>query len=93
MNHPEQQLLRRERARVFEQVLGTLSQTESAVISCRFGVWSLTQRQTASAVGLSLHHTRKVEQKALRKLRHPSRSSALRKEDATELLAKGGAAR
>lgn len=64
-----------------EKVLDTLTSREQQVISLRFGLYDGHAR-TLEEVGRDFHVTRErirqIEAKALRKLRHPSRSCKLR---------------
>src|SRR5262249_20900314 len=64
-----------------EQVLNTLTPREERVIKMRFGLEDGTER-TLEEVGQNFAVTRErirqIEAKALRKLRHPSRSRQLR---------------
>jgi RNA polymerase primary sigma factor len=63
------------------QVLGTLSPREASIIRMRFGLEDGTER-TLEEVGENFQVTRErirqIEAKALRKMRHPSRSRKLR---------------
>src|SRR5713101_2811097 len=62
-------------------VLGTLSGREAGVVSMRFGLTD-GQPKTLDEIGKEFHVTRErirqIEAKALRKLRHPSRSRKLK---------------
>jgi RNA polymerase primary sigma factor len=62
-------------------VLQTLTQREEQVLRLRFGVGEKSEH-TLEEVGKSFNVTRErirqIESKALRKLRHPSRSAKLR---------------
>ena len=64
-----------------EEVMDTLSQREQKVLSLRFGLEDGKPR-TLEEVGREFHVTRErirqIEAKALRKLRHPTRSKKLR---------------
>jgi len=68
-------------ARQTSHVLKTLTQREEQVLRLRFGVGEKSEH-TLEEVGRSFNVTRErirqIESKALRKLRHPSRSSKLR---------------
>jgi DNA-binding CsgD family transcriptional regulator len=70
-----------ERATMIRKLLKTLTPREEKVIRMRFGM-DEDSEQSLRAVGDSLlcspERIRQVEAKALRKLRHPSRSSKLR---------------
>jgi RNA polymerase primary sigma factor len=62
-------------------VLGTLSEREAGVVSLRFGLAG-GQPQTLDEIGqvygVTRERIRQIESKAMSKLRHPSRSNALR---------------
>jgi len=64
-----------------EQVLATLNEREQRVLRLRFGLTDGYPR-TLEEVGTVFHVTRErvrqIEAKALRKLRHPTRSRRLR---------------
>ena len=65
-----------------QDVLKTLSSREEQVLKMRFGVGEVTSEHTLEEVGQNFAVTRErirqIESKALRKLRHPSRSQRLR---------------
>ena len=64
-----------------DEVLATLSPREQEVLKIRFGLVD-GQSRTLKAIGQSFHVTperiRQIEAKALRKLRHPARSTGLK---------------
>ncbi|MBI2872115.1 MAG: RNA polymerase sigma factor RpoD [Chloroflexi bacterium] len=64
-----------------EEVLGTLSDRERRVLQLRFGLEdgrSRTLEEVGREFGVTRERIRQIEAKALRKLRHPSRSRKLR---------------
>ena len=64
-----------------EEVLKTLSQEEAEVIKLRFGLEDgkpRTLEEVGQMFGVTRERIRQIEAKALRKLRHPSRSRKLR---------------
>jgi len=64
-----------------EDVLETLSPRESEVLSLRFGLEDGRQRtleEVGRTFGVTRERIRQIEAKALRKLRHPTRSKKLR---------------
>ena len=64
-----------------EQVLNTLTPREERVLKMRFGLEDGTERtleEVGQAFGVTRERIRQIEAKALRKLRHPSRSRRLR---------------
>ena len=72
------QMLLREQVR---SVLGSLSSRESRIISLRFGLDDGRQRtleEVGQEFGVTRERIRQIEAKALRKLRHPSRSKRLK---------------
>ncbi len=75
---PEQLLSRRELQRELQDLLDDLSQREATVIRLRFGLGDDTPH-TLAEIGEGLHlsreRVRQIESRALRKLRHPTRSN------------------
>jgi RNA polymerase primary sigma factor len=64
-----------------EKILGTLSQREERVIRLRFGIGDgcpRTLEEVGSIFNVTRERIRQIEAKALKKLRHPSRSKKLR---------------
>jgi RNA polymerase primary sigma factor len=64
-----------------EEVLNTLTPREERIIKMRFGLEDGTERtleEVGQAFGVTRERIRQIEAKALRKLRHPSRSRQLR---------------
>ena len=64
-----------------EEVLHTLTDRESRVLRLRFGLedgCGRTLAEVGREFGLTRERIRQIEAKALRKLRHPSRSRQLR---------------
>ena len=64
-----------------EKILGTLSQREERVIRLRFGIGDgcpRTLEEVGAIFNVTRERIRQIEAKALRKLRHPSRSKKLR---------------
>ena len=78
---PEDATTRAAVAKAIREALSTLSPRESKVLRMRFGI-DLNQDHTLEEVGKQFEVTRErirqIESKALRKLRHPSRSELLR---------------
>ena len=68
--------------RITDEVLQTLSPREERVIKMRFGLGPTGEEHTLEEVGqeftVTRERIRQIEAKALRKLRHPSRSRLLR---------------
>jgi RNA polymerase primary sigma factor len=63
------------------EVLETLTQREEKIINLRFGLkgnYTHTLEQIASVFNINRERVRQIEAKALRKLRHPSRSEELK---------------
>ena len=63
------------------RVLSTLTERESRVIKYRFGLedgWQRTLEEVGQKFGVTRERIRQIEAKALRKLRHPSRSKKLK---------------
>jgi RNA polymerase primary sigma factor len=66
-----------------EKVLSTLTDREQKILALRFGLTGeepLTLEEVGRRFGLTRERIRQLEAKALAKLRHPSRSAALRTE-------------
>lgn len=67
---------------VFDEIFATLTPREEKIVKMRFGLGSNTQPLSQLSVGYSLGLSQgrisQLEQKALRKLRHPSRSRRIR---------------
>jgi RNA polymerase primary sigma factor len=64
-----------------DDVLGTLSERERQVLAMRFGLEdgrTRTLEEVGKAFGVTRERIRQIEAKALRKLRHPSRSKKLK---------------
>jgi RNA polymerase primary sigma factor len=64
-----------------EKILGTLSQREERVIRLRFGIgdgYPRTLEEVGAIFNVTRERIRQIEAKALRKLRHPSRSKKLK---------------
>lgn len=78
---PEEELFKKEMVGIVGEVLGSLTPREAKILYVRFGI-GLPQDYTLEEVGVMFGVTRErvrqIESKALRKLRHPSRSDVLR---------------
>lgn len=78
---PEEELSKKEMVGVVGEVLEGLTPREAKVLYLRFGI-GLTQDYTLEEVGTRFDVTRErirqIESKALRKIKHPSRSDKLR---------------
>jgi RNA polymerase primary sigma factor len=64
-----------------EKVLSTLTPREAEIISLRYGVgvgYPSTLEEVGKRFGVTRERVRQIEAKAIRKLRHPSRSKSLR---------------
>jgi len=67
--------------REMEKILSTLNSRETRVLEVRFGIGTgraYTLEETAKELNVSTERIRQIEAKALRKLRHPSRSRRLK---------------
>ena len=79
--HPQEQTNRIILKEQLQGVLGTLSERENEVIKFRFGLDSggpMTLEQVGHKFGVTRERIRQIEAKALRRLRHPSRSKKLK---------------
>ena len=73
---PADELQREEMEQTLDEVLGTLTERERAVLKARF--WEgKTQSATGREFGVGGERVHKIEAKALRKLRYPTRLSRL----------------
>jgi len=78
---PAEALLNVNREERTAQVLRTLSTREEKIIRMRFGIEDGSERtleEVGQSFGVTRERIRQIEAKALRKLRHPSRSGKLR---------------
>jgi RNA polymerase primary sigma factor len=69
------------RRREVERILATLSEREAQIIRLRFGIgtgYPRTLEEVGSIFNVTRERVRQIEAKAIRKLRHPSRSRPLR---------------
>lgn len=77
---PDSELIKESLREEVKQVLTTLSQRESEVIKLYFGLdgQSLTLEEIGEKFNLTRERVRQIKEKAIRRLRHASRSKALR---------------
>lgn len=77
---PDSELIRESLRVEVKQVLTTLSQRESEVIKLYFGLdqQALTLEEIGEKFNLTRERVRQIKEKAIRRLRHASRSKALR---------------
>lgn len=82
-------------SRAVEMILGTVTPKEEKVLRLRYGIGvnEHTLEETGEVLNVTRERIRQIEARALRKLRHPSRSHALSDEpilDPKEMRCKGG---
>jgi RNA polymerase primary sigma factor len=78
---PDNELMRESLSREVERALSTLSDREAEVIRLYFGLGrehSLTLEEIGEKFSLTRERVRQIKEKAIRRLRHASRSKALR---------------
>jgi RNA polymerase primary sigma factor len=78
---PDNELMRESLSREVERALSTLSDREAEVIRLYFGLGrehSLTLEEIGEKFNLTRERVRQIKEKAIRRLRHASRSKALR---------------
>jgi len=78
---PDETLLSDSLRREIQKALSTLTQREAEVISLYFGInreEPLTLEQIGERFGLTRERVRQIKEKAIRRLRHTSRSRPLR---------------
>ena len=78
---PDSELLRESHRVEVQQVLGSLSEREAEVIRLYFGLddqQALTLEEIGEKFNLTRERVRQIKEKAIRRLRHASRSKALR---------------
>jgi RNA polymerase primary sigma factor len=78
---PDDAVIRRSLSDIMAQTLSQLSAREERVIRMRFGLGTSrdhTLEEVGQTFGVTRERIRQIEAKALRKLRHPSRSRILR---------------
>jgi RNA polymerase sigma factor (sigma-70 family) len=79
---PETLYLENQMENAIENTLETLTSREQKVIQMKTGLGDYSREYTYNEIGqvlgISIERTRQIHQKALRKLRHPSRAESLR---------------
>jgi RNA polymerase primary sigma factor len=78
---PDQEVIEKSLQEEINNVLKTLSQKEADVIECRFGLNGkkpMSLKQIGELFNLSKERIRQIEKKALKRLKHPSRSENLK---------------
>jgi hypothetical protein len=79
MKEPDAEVFEKEKVSIIAKTLKTLTFTEQMVLGKRFGINGNEQslRDVAQEMGCTAERIRQIEAKALRKMRHPSRSNEL----------------
>ena len=70
-----------DRAEALAEILGTLTEREADVLRMRFGMYdgrTHTLEEVGQIFGVTRERIRQIENKAIRKLRHPSRAKKIR---------------
>lgn len=78
---PDQEVIEKSLQEEINNVLKTLSSKEAQVIECRFGLNGkkpMSLKQIGELFNLSKERIRQIEKKALKRLKHPSRSENLK---------------
>jgi len=78
---PEDVVALREMAQVVKTMLDDLTPKEARVLRMRFGIEThtdMTLEEVGNALGVTRERVRQIEAKAMRKMKHPNRSDALR---------------
>ena len=68
-------------AEALKEILGTLTEREADVLRMRFGMYdgrTHTLEEVGQIFGVTRERIRQIENKAIRKLRHPSRAKKIR---------------
>jgi RNA polymerase primary sigma factor len=79
--NPLSKLLREANSQIIQSVLNTLPPREAEILRMRFGIdreKPMTLEEVGQHYGLTKERIRQVENKAIRKLRHPARARMLR---------------
>ena len=79
---PDAAVLRESARKELAEVLNNLDERESRILHLYFGLEgeeALTLEQIGAGLGITRERVRQIKEKAFSKLRHPTRSSALRK--------------
>ena len=77
----EEVVAKRELHRILDNIIATLTEREQEIINMRFGLKDgkpRTLEYIGNKLGVTRERIRQIESKALKKLRHPSRSGKLR---------------
>jgi RNA polymerase primary sigma factor len=81
VDSPDKKVLDESLSSALNDVLGTLTESERQIIKMRFGLDGLepmSLQQIGDEFKLSKERIRQIEKKAIRRLRHPSRSQRLK---------------
>ena len=77
----EDQIIQKSLSSDLDEILSTLTKTEQKVIRLRYGFYDgrpRTLEEIGNEIGVTRERIRQIESKALRKLRHPTRSNIIK---------------
>ena len=79
--NPMSSMMKEVNKQIVSDILDTLSSREAEILKMRFGIdadKAMTLEEVGNHFGLSKERIRQIENKAIRKLRHPTRAKILK---------------